>query len=103
MNYLKKLLLLTLAFICANVSVCYGDMIVRKPISFFGRYTVFIVIAVAMLVILLISLLCMLVGKCIKSKDLVIKTKKVAENVFYYLLVIGGIFVIYIGIITTKL
>ena len=92
---LKRIVLLTLLFVLGTTTMCFADVYVyvSSPIEDFAFLTMpFLGIALIILAVVLdIDLVCMGVGKINNSEELISKTKNVAENLFYYILILLGL------------
>lgn len=90
---LKRIVLLTLLFVLGTTTMCFADVYVSPTDNFILVVPLLKIALIILAVILVIDLVCMAVGKMINSEELIFKTKKIAESLFYYILLILGLII----------
>lgn len=81
-----KVLLLTVLFILGTANICFADIYI-SPTEKLAVYVPVIEIILAILgVLFAIALICMIIAKIINSEELLDKSKKISENLLYYIL-----------------
>lgn len=88
---LKRIFLLTLLFLLGTTKMCFADVYVSPTEDFIIIIPILAVVLAILAVVLVIDLVCMLVGKVKKSKELLSKTRKIGESIFYYILITLGL------------
>ncbi len=86
-----KVFLLTALFVLGTANICFADVYISPVEKFRSISGIPIVIEIVLMVIFLISVICMLIGKLGKIEDLLNRSKKVSENIFYYFIFIIGL------------
>lgn len=90
---LKRIVLLTLLFVLGTTTMCFADVYVSPTENFIIAVPLLGIALIILAVILVIDLVCMAVGKMNNSEELLSKTKKIAESLFYYILLILGLII----------
>ena len=88
---LKKIVLLTLLFVLGTTTMCWADVYVSPTEDSIIAVPFLGIALIILAVILVIDLICMAVGKMNNSEELISKTKKIAESLFYYILILLGL------------
>ena len=88
---LKRICLLFLLFALGATPICYADLYVSPTEKLIVAVPFLGIALIILAVILIVNLVCMAVGKTNKSEELVSKTKKDTESIFYYLLLLLGL------------
>lgn len=98
-----KVLLLTFLFVLGTSNRCFADVYISPTESFMWSYGSIIFIIEAILAVLfIISLVCMIIGEIGESDQLLSKSKRICENLFYYFIIIIGLIFAVIMFITIK-
>lgn len=92
-NNLKRIVLLTLLFVLGTTTMCFADVYVSPTENFIIAVPLLGIALIIFAVILVIDLVCMAVGKMNNSEELISKTKKITESLFYYILLILGLII----------
>lgn len=90
---LRRIILLTLFFVLETTKICFADVYISPTEDFLVAVPVLGVALIILTVILVIDLVCMAVGKKNNSEELISKTKKNAEILLYYMLLILGLII----------
>ena len=95
-----KILLIAFVFIIGISNVCFADVYL-DPIEKYGPATASIMKLVEILILdlLLISLVCMLIGKAYEIDKLLNTSKKVSEILLYCFLLVLGIYFLAVSIL----
>ena len=88
---LKRICLLFLLFVLGATPICYADLYVSPTEKLIAAVPFLGIALIILAVIFIVNLVCMAVGKTNKSEELVSKTKKDTESIFYYLLLLLGL------------
>ena len=92
----KKIILLTLLVAMGTTTMSFADLYVSPTRTFIITIPIIGIVLIVLAVLLIIDLVSMLVGKITKEKELISKTKKYAESLFYYILFLIGLLVAFI-------
>ncbi len=91
-----KILLFSILFILGTTNICLADLYTSPQEMFMMYYGDFIysfifTIEAILAVLFIISLICIIIGRIGKIDELLSKSKKVCENLFYYFIIIIGL------------
>lgn len=79
-----KVILLAVIFVVGTTNICFADTYISLTDQFIWNYSDFIcIIEIILAVLFIISLVCMIIGKIGKLDNLLSKSKKICENLFY--------------------
>ena len=83
-NSLVKVLLIFIALIVSSSNICYADVYVSPTIDLIYFLPVVGIALIVALALLVISIVCIVVGKMTENENLVNKSRENRERFFYY-------------------